>query len=115
MLLDSGILEICSLKNRAASANMPAEYLVPISEHLYGERAVGYGRQYAAKGVNEQIDLIARVWQDRAIRIGMYAVVDGIEQFRIDNVQHLFDEDGIRVTDLTLQRLDDLYDISREG
>lgn len=113
MLLDSGVIEVCRLENNTEAGNKPREILVPIQKHFYGERIVGYGRQYAAKGVNEQIDMIARVWQDRGIRIGMYAVVDGADQYRIDNVQHLYDEDGIRVTDLTLSRLEDLYDVSR--
>jgi hypothetical protein len=33
------------------------------------------------------------------------------EQYRIDNVQHLLNDDGLKVTDLTLKRLEDLYDI----
>lgn len=114
MLFDDGILQICTLKNKAESGEMPKEALVPGKEHFYGERTVGYGRQYAAKGVNEQVDMLVRIWQDRSIRIGMYVLVDG-DQYRIDNVQHLYDDDGLRVTDLTLQRLEELYDVSGEG
>lgn len=112
MLLDSGTLQICRLDNEAGAGDMPRDRLVPLRAHYYGERAVGYGRQYAAKGVNEQVDMVARIWQDREARIGMYAVTDGGNQYRIDNVQQLFDEDGLRVTDLTLSRLEALYDIS---
>lgn len=115
MLLDSGILEVCRLENNAPPASMPSEQLVPLSKHFYGERTVGYGRQYAAKGVSEQVDMVARIWQDRSVRIGMYVIFDAGDQYRIDNVQHILDEDGLRVTDLTLQRLDDLYDVSRES
>ncbi len=109
--MKDNILKIYSLKDVSQSANMPKEYLVYSSEHLFEERAVGYGRQYAAKGVREQVDMLARIWQYRGVRIGMYAIIDG-EQYRIDNVQHLFDENKLRVTDLTLRRLDDLYDIA---
>ncbi len=91
---------------------MPRGKLIPLGMHFYGERAVGYGRQYAAKGVNEQVDMVARIWQDRAACIGMYAVMDDGTQYRIDNVQQLYDEDGLRVTDLTLSRLEELYDIA---
>lgn len=114
MLFDDGAVIICKLENRASPGNMPDEHLVPFAQHDYGERTVGYGRQYAAKGVSEQVDMLIRFWQDRSVRIGMYAVIDE-EQFRIDNVQHLYDDDGLKVTDLTLRRLEDLYDVSAEG
>lgn len=91
---------------------MCAEVLVKDNVHYYGERTVGYGRQYAAKGVSEQVDLLVEIWQDRSARIGMYALLDTGEQYRIDNVQHKLNEDGLRVTWLTLRRLDDLYDIA---
>lgn len=113
MLHDSGVLTICSVENSAASGDMAKEKLVKSdARHYYGERTVGYGRQYAAKGVSEQVDLLAEIWEDRSVRIGMYALTDEGEQFRIDNVQHKTDEDGLRVTWLTMRRLDDLYDIA---
>lgn len=114
MLHDSGILTFCTLRNTAPKGAMPAEQMVKVSEDYYGERTIGYGRQYAAKGVSEQVDLLAEVWQDRSLRIGMYAVDDSGDQYRIDNVQHTADDDGILITLLTLRRLDDLYDVSEE-
>lgn len=113
MLFDSGELILCTVKDDASTSEMPKEKLVPGNRHLYGERTIGYGRQYAAMGVSEQVDMLARIWQDRSARIGMYALV-GNDQYRINNVQHLIDEEGLQVTDLTLQRLDDLYDIAEE-
>lgn len=113
MLLDSGKLTLCTAKDVAKPGAMPAYHLIPGNVHLYGERTISYGRQYAAMGVNEQVDMLARIWQDRSARIGMYALIDG-DQYRINNVQHLTDDEGLKVTDLTLQRLDDLYDIAAE-
>lgn len=115
MLLDSGTLRVCILENVADKGEMPKEKLRAKSEHYYGERTVGYGRQYAAKGVNERIDMLVRIWQDRTVRIDMYALLDNGEQYKIDNVQHLLDDDGLRVTDMTLRRLGDLYDVEREA
>ena len=101
MLFDDGTVIICKLENKASAGNMPDEHLVPFAQHDYGERTVGYGRQYAAKGVNEQVDMLIRFWQDRSVRIGMYAVIGG--------------DHGLKVTDLTLRRLEDLYDVSADG
>lgn len=112
MLLDSGTLRLCWLKTSEPDGKAPVEHLVPGKDQFYGERMIGYGRQYAARGVNEQVDLLVRIWQDRTARIGMVALLDTGEQFRIDHVQHLTDENGLKVTDLTLRRLEDLYDVS---
>lgn len=112
MLLDSGVLRICTLKQIGQNGKMPKQQLVPGQRKYYGERVVGYGRQYAAMGASERVDMLARIWQDRTVRIGMYAL-DGLgDQYRIGNVQHLTDEDGLKVTDLSLERLDDNYDIA---
>lgn len=114
---DDGIVEIKSEESIQEPGNMPKQELVTKSRHFFGERTVGYGRQYAAKGVNEQVDRLIRVWEDRSIRIGMQAVITELnvtEQYRIDNVQHLLNDDGLKVTDLTLRRLEDLYEVDDE-
>lgn len=114
MLLDSGILTIYELKNYYSAGRIPKQTLVEHSKHYYGERTIGFSRQYAAMGVNQQVDLLARIWHDRSIVIGMYATDEDGNQYRIDNVQHLTDEDGLRVTDLTLSRIENLYDIGEK-
>lgn len=108
-MLGDGILTVYTATNTAANGLKPAYTLTEYGRFWYEERRIGYGRQYAARGVNEQIDLLARIWQDRGVRIGMVAEVDG-EQYQIDNVQHLRDDDGLRITDLTLRRIDDYLD-----
>ena len=113
MLLDAGTLTLCTLKQESKPGAMPIQSLVPGETCFYGERTVGYNRQYAAMGVNERIDMIARIWQNRAARAGMYALLDNGEQYRITFAQQLQDDDGLRVTDLTLERLDKLYDVSK--
>lgn len=112
MLLDAGTLTLCTLQNTAHPGAMPQEHLIPGETCFYGERTVGYNRQYAAMGVNERIDMIARIWQNRAARAGMYALLDNGEQYRITFAQQLLDDDGLRVTDLTMERLETLYDVA---
>lgn len=115
MTYDDGVLTVYKTVNTAESGAMPAETLQKVSEHYYGERTVGYGRQYAARAVNEQVDLLVRIWQDRGVRIGMLAVPEDGEQYRITNVQHLDDDSGLAVTDLSLERLGDNYDAAGEA
>ena len=118
--MDDGIVKICNLTDDAQDGDMPAEVLSVKDSFYFESRTVGYNRQYAAKGVNESVDMLIRIWRDASIRIGMYAVLTDYEgqenpdgdQYHIDNVQHLEDPDGLKVTDLTLSRMDKLYEIA---
>lgn len=119
-MMDDGIIKICDLTNLAPDGDMPRNQLTVLDEMYFESRTVGYNRQYAAKGVNEQVDMLVRVWRNNTVHIGMYAVLTNYEgqvnesgdQYRIDNVQHLLDDDGLKVTDLTLSRMDELYEIA---
>ena len=120
-MMDAGIVTICTLENVAEHGNMPKPKLVPLKmdeEELtwqFEERTVGMNRQYQAKGVSERVDMLIRIWR-APVRIGMYAVLTDYEgqenpdgdQYRIDNVQQLIDDNGLKVTDLTLYRLEEL-------
>ena len=48
------------------------------------------------------------------MRAGNYAVLEDGLQYRIDFAQDLIDEDGLPVTDLTLSRLENHYDVAGE-
>lgn len=124
-MMNDGLVVLCNLKNLAEPGDMPNEALVPLTEDdealewSFEDRVIGYNRQYVAKGVSERVDMLIRIWRAPA-RIGMYAVLTDYEgqenpkgdQYRIDNVQQLLNEDGLKVTDLTLYRLDQLYEVS---
>lgn len=109
MLFD-GYLTVYVLRNIAEKGAMPKYMLLQKSEHYYGERLVTYSRQYAAMGVDQRVDRLVRIWEDKTIRVQDYVIIDG-QQYRIDMVQHLLDDDGLKVTDLTLYRLEDNYEI----
>lgn len=115
MMLDSGLLTVCRLENKALPGAMPDMKLIEQSKHYYGERTVGYNRLYAARGANEQIDLLVRIWQNRFVRAGMYVVTEDDVQYRIDTVQQLFDEDGLAVSDLSLSRLETYYEVHTDN
>lgn len=126
-MMNDGLVILCNLKNLEEPGDMPNEALVPLTEDdeaqewSFEDRVIGYNRQYVAMGVSERVDMLIRIWRAPA-RIGMYAVLTDYEgqenpdgdQYRIDNVQHLLNEDGLKVTDLTLYRLDQLYEVSSE-
>ena len=49
------------------------------------------------------------------IRINDYAVLEDGNQYRIDFIQHMDNEDGLPVTDLTLVRLEENYDVAEQA
>ncbi len=111
-MIFEGKCKICSLVNLADPGMMPVEKLVVKDEVYYGDRIIGYNRQYAAMGADQFISKLIRIW-DMPVEAGEYAVIDG-EQYRIDMVQLLKDEDGLKVRDLTLSRLEERYDCVAE-
>lgn len=111
---DDGIVYLAKLTNKAAAGLKPEYSLTKISRSWYEERAVGFRRQYAAKGVNEQVDMLIRINYLKSARIGLYAILGNGDQFRITNVtQGKDDETMLRYTELTLTRMDQLYEITQ--
>lgn len=108
---DAGIVRFYNVEESATGGAMPARSLVLHSWQYYEERSIGVTRMYAARGANCQIDGLIRVWQDRSIMPDMIAIIEDGLQYRIDSVQHTVDDDGIKVTDLTLIRLGECYDV----
>ena len=108
-------LVLYSLQNTAAKGLMPKEQLVKTGEEYYGSRVIGYNRQYAALGADQRIDELVRIWRNNQVRANHYAVLEDGLQYRINFVQHLLDDDCLEVTDLTLVRLEENYDVADEA
>lgn len=126
---DGGVVWVCDLVNEAGNGDMPQLVLHKKNKYWFEERYVGYSRQYAAMGVNQQVDRLLRLKQDRSIQIGQYAVLGNGEQYRIDNVAHgqdqfertkMIDQKyyrrpmivDLKYTDITLSRMEQNYDVA---
>lgn len=110
MMIADGTLKVYTLQNTAAAGAMPVDQLVlkyP-EDVYYSDRVVGYNRQYAAMGADQFISKLVRIWE-MPVEVGEYVIIDGT-QYRIDQVQMLKDEDGLKVCDLTLAKLEERYD-----
>lgn len=115
MILDNGILYVCNLTNTAPNGHMPVEKLVKFRKHWFQERTVGLNRQYLARGVNERVDLYVYIHEDRKVRAGQYAIIGNGEQFRINSVHHVIEENtNLRYTTMEMQRLDTNYDVAED-
>jgi len=111
-MMDNGACRIYTVTDAAENGEMPNPTLREYGDYewAFEDRMISYSRQYAAMGVDQQIDRIIRIWRT-PVRIGDVVVIDG-EQYRIDNVQPTLDDDSLQVVDLTLRRLEKNYDIA---
>lgn len=124
-MLDSGKATFCDLLDVSDMGNMPRNVLKPVYPCMFENRIVGFNRRYAAMGVNQDISALIRIWrpplrEDRTpmVDIGMYAVLEESEidgQYRVDVVQPLINYDGIYITEVTLSKLENNYDVLEEG
>ena len=109
-MFDSGQVELYTITNTAAAGDMPKEGLVYGSSYWYEERTVGITRFYAALKTDVKLEMLIRIWRDKSIDTSQICKIDDT-QYRIVQVQHLLNEDGLEVTDLSLERLGKAYDI----
>ena len=106
---DAGILTIYKLTNVAQPGLMPGEKLVRICTAYYDHRTLGVTRAYAALGAKQQIDALVIAYNTALTPEAEYCILEDGEQYRISLKQ----TEGDDVL-LTLERLEDLYDVSPE-
>lgn len=112
-MYDDGLLKLYRLQDDAQPGEMPRPKLVFLQDAYFDFLTVGYGRYYAAKGAQQQVDQLLRTPEPLpAVRVGMYVVLEDGLQYRIDNVQHTTDDDELPVTDLSLFRLEEFFDVA---
>lgn len=110
-MFSDGVIIFCEKVNSATAGLKPVEKLRKVCEEFFEYRTVGVTRLYQASGASRQVDELVRVWDNPAVKVDMYAVMESGEQLRIDAVQRVFDDDGLRCLDVTLVRIDKLYEL----
>lgn len=108
---DAGILTLCAITATAADGDFPGESLTPLCTSFYAERTVGYNRIYAARGADEQIDMVVRCFNTDVPYSAKYVKLEDGNVYQITVKQKIVDEDA---TDLTLVRIEDYYDVPSE-
>ena len=109
---NDGVCAIYEIGNIAEAGNKPKEGLkTKISRAPYERRKVGITRFYTAKQANVKVEDVLRIPYNDQISTQDVCMIGEI-QFAIKQVQHIYDTMP-KSTDLTLQRLEDVYDIAR--
>lgn len=112
MPLDSGTLTVWRGSDTAQAGGMPALAYVQIWGSYYEDRTIGIQRYYTAMQHDSRVDAMVRAQRtyelspstDRVV-LAPFSHQDG-NAYRILQVQQVLDDDGLPVTDLTLERDD---------
>lgn len=106
---EQGLLTIYSLENVSEAGRMPSQKLVVKATAYYQELRVGITRLYAAKSAGQRIDMLLRAFNTDVIEEGYVVMLNGDDhQYEVSAVQKAIGQDAL---DITLERVDDLYDI----
>lgn len=112
MILDRGEAVFYKPAPLSSSGNMPSGTAGEGLRCWYGELRVGITRFYAAKQVNDRVDMLIRIIRpDDSIKIGAEWTCDvGESTYRVLQVQPTRDEEaGEEVMDISLERIGDRY------
>lgn len=111
----AGTVAIYKKRETAGAGLMPApKWDVLRCQYYYSALTVGVTRYWTARGNNDQVDLLIRTERDASISTRDRAVLTPFTRetvggwYKILQVQHTTDDDGLLVTDLSLERIDEL-------
>lgn len=111
MLLDSGVISIKRVTSNANAGGLPSEVYEEVFKSCYGEKTVGINRYFTAKAADVQIDMLIEVQRFRALTTDVVDLTSMTEpelngRYAIIQVQQIDDEDGLPVTDLSLNKIE---------
>ena len=118
MTFDDGIVGVYELTQRKVPGKMPVEGLDLKEKFYFGHETLGIQRYYTALQAKQEIDSVISVPGWNMIKanrhIAIIADADGVidgscDQYRIVMVQLTTDEDNLRITRLSLERIGDNY------
>lgn len=112
MTFDDGIIKIYFVTNSAPAGAKPVRALVFQEAFHFGYDTLGINRYYIAKQAHEKIEAVINIPGWQRIPVESVAIDEEDAQFIVRMVQPQTDEDGLRITKLSLERLTENYAIS---
>ena len=111
MTFDDGIVRIYAITNGAAAGSKPAKVIRYIESYYFGYETLGFQRYYTALEAKQQISAVIDIpgWNPAISSAQNVAIMEDGLQYLIQLTQPTKDEDGLRVTRLTLERINQAY------
>lgn len=114
MTFDDGILTIYTVENVAEPGMMPVEGLVEKEKYYYGFDTLGFNRFYTAMQAKQMIESVVNIPGWGEIKATDICALDNGDQFRIVMRQPTKDEDGLKITKLSLERIGEKYAVKNQ-
>lgn len=115
MTFDDGILTIYSVTNLEENGEMPEKGLTKIGESFFHEETLGISRFYEALRSEQLIERVVDIHDDTIISINDICTIDtdpdDANQYVVRMVQRAFDEEGLKILRISLERNGDDYEI----
>lgn len=110
MTFDDGIVGIYLITDTASAGSKPKKALSLVESFFFGYDTLGINRYYTALQANQQIEAVINVPDWHELNPAMHvAVMENGNQYKIQMVQPTTDEDGLRITRLSLERIREDY------
>lgn len=110
MTYDDGVVGIYEIQTGKDASGKPTKGIQLKEEFYFGYDVLGLNRFYTALQANQQIDAVLNTpgWND--IHAGKsVAVLEDGSQYTVQMVQKMLDEDGLRITKISIERLTKSY------
>lgn len=117
LTFDDGILTVYGVTNAADPGDMPIEKLVEKVRSYYGYDQLGITRYYTALEANQQIEAVVNIPGWQAVQVTDIVILDEMPavRYRVAMSQPQTDEYGLRIMKLSLERMDQDYEIPTES
>lgn len=109
MTFDDGIIKICQTVQVAENTIKPKLQLSERERFYFGYDVLGINRYYTALRANVQIDAVVNIPGWHEIDSRDIGVLEDGRQFRLAMIQPQLNEDGLRITKLSLSRITENY------
>lgn len=111
MTLDSGELTVWRGQNVAAPGSKPKMEYAKFYGSCYADRTIGIARWYTAQQHGDRPDVMVRVQRVYGLSTADLATLQPYTHqdrgaYRIIQIQQVTDDDGLPMTDITLERSD---------
>ena len=112
---DDGILKVYTVSNIAENGSKPKKGLTLKEEFYFSFDVLGINRYFTALEAKIQLEHIVNIPGWSVVSPLDICVLEDGTQYRIQMIQPLLDEDGLRMTKLSLERISENYEFASTG
>lgn len=112
MTFDDGIVGVYQLENKSKSGDKP-DYTAKLKEKFYfSYETLGVNRYYTALQAGQRIETVISVPGWANVNTNDICIFENGCQYQIRMLQPTIDDDSLKITRISLERLGDVYAIA---